>query len=77
MNGSIGMSNETWWNAIGRHGLPVWCRPGFEGAGDLSFGATVGAIGVGFLFALAIAAYLFYRLFPVFFGTPLLGVLKK
>jgi len=46
-------------------------------AGDLSFGATAGAIGVGFLFAIAIAAYLFYRLFPLFFGTPLLGVLKK
>lgn len=49
---------------------------GFD-AGDLSFGATVGAIGVGFLFALAIAAYLFYRLFPLFFGTPILAVLKS
>ena len=47
-----------------------------HGAGDLSFAATTGAIGVGFLFALALAAYLFYRLFPIFFGIPLKGALK-
>lgn len=46
-------------------------------AGDLSFGATLGAIGIGFIFAIALAAYLFYRLFPLFFGTPLIGVLKR
>jgi len=46
-------------------------------AGDLSFGATVGAVGVGFMLSLVIAAYLFYKLFPLFFGTPLLGALKK
>jgi len=65
-------TRDLWWQAIGRHGdVPR------SGAGDLSMGATVGAIGVGFMLALVMAAYLFYKLFPIFFGTPLLGVLKQ
>lgn len=46
-------------------------------AGALTIGETAGAVGVGFLFALALAAYLFFRLFRVFFGTDLMGALRS